>query len=383
MNRILMGCLLLAYWSIGFTASSEDPAKVKAALLQVQNQIKKVEKNIYHSQRQEKALTQQLAGLEKEIGEKEEQLRHLNDKLNDHQKSLQQLKTQEAQLQKTKKKQEEALAQLVQATFAHQHKEKLRILLEQKEWSTLARTNQYYHFFCQARAKQLATLQENLQKINQLQQEIQQAHLAVQTLSQKMSAQQAALKTTKEKRKALLSQLTRQITTAAEELTQLQRQEQHLEQFFKALDKKLATTPAYIEPAQDFVKMKRKLAFPLALANAQLSGLPGKTAAGKKTYIAAPAGTPVSAVFGGRVVFAEWLRGIGLLIILDHGHGYMTLYGNNQKLYKSLGDWVNQGEMIARVGQSGGHAEPGLYFEIRKNGEALDPTAWLQPKTQA
>ncbi len=144
----------------------------------------------------------------------------------------------------------------------------------------------------------------------------------------------------------------------------------------KSLHQKLATTPTYIEPAQDFAKAKHSLKLPISQSGAKLSTLPHLSSA-KKTYISAQTGTPVNAIFGGRVVFAEWLRGLGLLIIVDHGNGYMSLYGNNQKLYKGLGEWVNQGEMIATVGQSGGHAEPGLYFEIRKDGEALDPASWF------
>jgi septal ring factor EnvC (AmiA/AmiB activator) len=96
--------------------------------------------------------------------------------------------------------------------------------------------------------------------------------------------------------------------------------------------------------------------------------------------IGADMGANVRAVSGGRIAFADWMRGFGLLIIIDHGEGYMSLYGHNQSLYKSLGEWVETGELIARVGDSGGLAVSGLYFEIRHDGKPLNPAAWCKTK---
>jgi septal ring factor EnvC (AmiA/AmiB activator) len=96
--------------------------------------------------------------------------------------------------------------------------------------------------------------------------------------------------------------------------------------------------------------------------------------------IAAPKGTPVHAVSHGRVVFADWLRGLGLLLIIDHGDGYMTLYGHNQSVYKETGDWVQAGEVVASVGESGGSTRSALYFEVRADGKPVNPQAWLRPR---
>ncbi len=95
--------------------------------------------------------------------------------------------------------------------------------------------------------------------------------------------------------------------------------------------------------------------------------------------IAVPEGAPVRAVHHGRVVFADWLASAGLLLIIDHGGGYMSLYAQNQNLFKSVGEWVNAGEGIASAGDTGGQREPGLYFEIRRDGRAQDPIPWLSP----
>ncbi|MBN9286403.1 MAG: hypothetical protein BGO43_07040 [Gammaproteobacteria bacterium 39-13] len=362
-----------------FASEKEDPAKVKKALLKVQNQMQKLEKSIYQSKSEEKALTQQLALLDKEIGERSENLRTSQHKMSQHVESLTHLQREEKQLQKTSLAQQQALAKLLEATFQHYRKEKFQLLFEQQEWSTLARINQYYQFFYNARAAQINELQNHLKRIQLLQEQIGQEQQEMQTLTQKLQSEQSELQDKKDKRKTVLANLAKQLSSDQEQLSQLQQQEQHLEQIFKALQKKLTTTPTYIEPAQDFAKMKHQLSFPIQESGAKLTPLPNqKKDNAKKSYIKAETGTPVTTIFPGRVVFAEWLRGLGLLIIVDHGNGYMSLYGNNQKLYKGLGDWVNQGEMIARVGQSGGHAEPGLYFEIRKDGDALDPNPWFK-----
>lgn len=360
-------------------AENEEPAKVKKALLEVQHQIKKLEKTVYHSHAQEKNLIKQLALVDKEIGERSESLRQLQHKMTKRQQDLKNLQNEAAALTRSNAAHQASLAELIQVTFQHYRKEKLQLLLEQHELSTLARLNQYYQFFYQARANQINELQSHLKRIQLVQEQIIQEQQQIQTLTIKLKSEQESLKVTKEKRKEVLSELSQERLTSEEELSQLQQQELHLEQLFKALEKKLSTTPTYIEPAQDFAQMKHKLPFPIKDSLAKITALPHlKKDNSKKSYIAADSGTPVSAIFAGKVVFAEWLRGIGLLIIIDHGNGYMSLYGNNQKLYKGIGDWVKQGEMIARVGQSGGHAEPGLYFEIRKGGEALDPTPWFQ-----
>lgn len=382
MTKCILLISLLLSWGSLFAkinhGANEDPAKVTKALLQVQDQIKKTEKTIYQSHRQERDLIQQLSQYDKEIGEKSELLRQLLYKIGNHTLTFTNLHSQSQHLKQTSQAQQKALTQLIQATFVHYQKDKLRLLFSQHEWSTLARLNQYYHIFYNERAKQITILQEHLKQIELLQQKITEEQLMMQSLSEKLQLEQNLLQEKKTKRKALIIQLAKERLNSQEQLSELQKQEHHLEALLLSLQKKLATTPTYIEPAQDFAKMKKKLTFPIQGQGIKLSVLPHlKKSNDKKTYIAASTGTPVNAIFPGKVVFAEWLRGVGLLMIIDHGNGYMSLYGNNQKLYKGLGEWVNQGEMIARVGQSGGHAEPGLYFEIRKGTEALDPTPWF------
>lgn len=382
-NKLLIFVLILGQTLItqaNIKTKGEPSAEhIQKKLSSVQDQMKQLEKKLFHGHKEEQQLTSQLAKLEKEIGEQSEQQRQLQSKMIAQQVALEGLEKEENKLNQITQTQQINLSKLLAATFAHQHEEQLKIILNQNDLPHYARINEYYHFFNNARAKQIELLQSDLKKVTQLKKTILQERIVLEDLEQKIKQEQIVLHDKKRQRQEILKSLNKQVATVEDSLQKLHQQEQHLEQLFKSLHKSLETTPTYIEPAHDFAKMKHQLSLPIATADAKLSTLPHLTQAkAKKSYIASSTGTPVHAIFGGRVVFAEWLRGVGLLIIVDHGKGYMSLYGNNQKLYKGIGDYVQQGEMIARVGQSGGHSEPGLYFEIRKDGEALDPSAWFK-----
>lgn len=378
MTQTVFLCMLILLLPSSLRAA-EDPSQVKQSLLAVQTEIKKIEKNLYQAHSLERSHVQKLADIEKLMGEQSEKLREQENKIGEHQQELQALEKETKELNQVNQVHQKALSRLIGVTFTHYHKEKLKLLLNPQEMSKLARLNQYYVHFYALRANKIRELQAHLGNVKILQAKIKQKQSTIVELTKTLKDQQKELQANKTERAALLEAITNERKSAEEKLASLQSQEQHLEQLFKAIQAKVSTAPTYIDPAQDFAKMKRRLSLPIKVEGATLAKLPHmKKSKAKKTYIQADAGTPVSAIFPGRVVFAEWLRGVGLLLIIDHGDGYMSLYGNNQKLYKSLGEWVNTGEMVARVGQSGGHAEPGLYFEIRKDGEALDPTPWFQ-----
>ena len=168
-----------------------------------------------------------------------------------------------------------------------------------------------------------------------------------------------------------------QLRSTGTEITKLEKDREHLEKLLIHLEQSLANlpTPADSEP---FVGMQGKLLMPV---DGKISTRFGKRRnAGKLkwdgVFINADEGDPVYAIHYGRVVFSDWLRGFGLLMIISHGEGYMSLYGHNQVLYRETGDWVTAGDMIATVGDSGGQKETGLYFEIRISGEPTDPQSW-------
>lgn len=366
MKKTILLFLLTIFFIFSFPSAANDATQLKSSLVGIQNQIKKLEKTIYQSQRQEQELVKQLSQLEKEMGEQISTLRSLEKKMASSTHTLEDLQQKAQLINQNNQQQQALLAQLIQANFKNRH-QKIKLLLTSHQQLNQARLNHYYHLFYQAQAQTMQALVNDLTHNQQAQQQIFNEQEQIKELTKKITNSQQQLQAKKAQRKKVLALLNAKRTGAQGELSQLQKQEQHLSQLFNTLQKKLPI----MHPAQPFAKMKHQLMVPIPDAHWSVHSH-------QRTYIKAPAGTPVQAIFPGRVVFAQWLRGIGLLIILDHGNGYMTLYGNNQKLYKNLGDWVNKGEMIAQVGQSGGQAEPGLYFEIRKDGQKIDPLPWFK-----
>ncbi|MCW5567873.1 MAG: peptidoglycan DD-metalloendopeptidase family protein [Dokdonella sp.] len=140
-----------------------------------------------------------------------------------------------------------------------------------------------------------------------------------------------------------------------------------------------ADIPKQLSGAEPFADQRGRLPWPLK--GTLRIGFGGRDAGGRQLsglLIGADAGVPVHAVARGRVAYADWLKGYGMLLILDHGDGWMSLYGANESLLKDVGDWVAAGEVIAQSGASGGQSTPGLYFELRRQGKAVDPKPWLR-----
>jgi len=166
-------------------------------------------------------------------------------------------------------------------------------------------------------------------------------------------------------------------------VTKLRTEEQRLADLVKRLSEAMAGFP--VDTDEPFAKSKGKLAWPVQGRVAGDYGQPRGAGPVKwnGVLLEAAAGTPVRAIHRGRVAFADWLQGLGLLVIVDHGGGYMSLYGHNGALLKESGDWVEPGEPIAQVGDTGGQARPGLYFEIRSNGEPVNPNGWMAKRPAA
>lgn len=166
--------------------------------------------------------------------------------------------------------------------------------------------------------------------------------------------------------------------TKDQQLNTLLANKQALEQLVTQLNTPSPKTPVYQQPSQPFVNMQGKLTWPTVGQITQRFGssVDQTSVTSEGVFISAPQNQPVRAVYPGRVIFAGWLRGIGMLIILDHGNGYMTLYGHDHSLFKKVGDVVKAGDEIADVGFSGGDQKSGLYFQIRANGQPLNPETW-------
>ena len=259
----------------------------------------------------------------------------------------------------------------------------LKVLLNQEDPDALARMLVYYDYFNEARASQINQYNEVLTELEQVSADL---NLTVQALAsnhQALQDERSALASAQHQKKLSLQALRHQIRSTGTEISKLEGDRDHLEKLLTHIVNQLTEMPERFD-GTPFASMRGQLVLPV-VGNV-LATFGKKRNAGKLRWegllIEADEGQPVYAVHHGRVVFSDWLRGFGLLLIISHGEGYMSLYGHNQALYLDTGDWVSAGDLIATVGDSGGQTKPGLYFEIRIKGKPSDPQQWCVARSQ-
>ncbi len=252
----------------------------------------------------------------------------------------------------------------------------------------LTRNLQYYQYIARERAIGLNALRDNLGMLKTTQVAIQDQSAELFTLKTEELAQRSNLQKEQQIKQQTLDKFSLQLRQQRLEVTRLRRDENQLAQLVNKLSKMLAQRKPDSKPGNTrlrehaFERLKGKLALPVRGTIRNLFGTPRPdgTVLWKGLFVKSKAGQPIKAVATGRVVFADWLRGFGNLLIVDHGMGYMSLYGNNETLFKQVGDLIKGGETIASVGNSGGNEESGLYFELRHESKPIDPASWLASK---
>jgi septal ring factor EnvC (AmiA/AmiB activator) len=235
----------------------------------------------------------------------------------------------------------------------------------------------YYDYVNRAQADQISGLKEALSTLDAMQQSIDIELLRLDRIQKEQRSVLEQLDGQRNKRKTLLSELARQISSEESQLLELQRNRQDLETLISRLADALADIPADLGQHLGVASRRGRLPMPIEGSVKHAFGQSRGTGLNWQGWlIEAEAGEDVIAVAYGRVAFADWLRGYGLLLIIDHGEGFMSLYGHNESLLHEAGDWVEPGEAISVVGALAGDNQ-GLYFELRKNGKAIDPAAWV------
>jgi septal ring factor EnvC (AmiA/AmiB activator) len=241
----------------------------------------------------------------------------------------------------------------------------------------------YYDYFNRARAERIARVSAEAGRIRELGAEGERVAVQLATLEAAQAEQVAALAAARDERKVAVAKLESGIADANGAIKKLRTDEKRLADLVVQLAELTAGFP--VDSAEPFGKLKGKLAWPVQGRLAGDYGQPraGGTVRWNGVLLEASQGTAVRAIARGRVAFADWLPGLGLLIIVDHGGGYLSLYGHNEALLKEPGDRVDAGESIAQVGDTGGQARPALYFEIRQNGQPVNPHPWIAAKPVA
>ncbi len=381
----LIGCwsLLFSFFSIPLAAEPVDGQEIEEKereLRDLQSQIGDITTKLESTLEHRRALTEQLRISELQIGQ-------FTRKLRDLQKSLDRLRQRLAMLHDNRRlqlieleAQREGLARQLRAAYAMGRQEQLKILLNQEKTDLLSRVMVYYDYFNRARAERINRTKKILGTLNDTEQKIAQEGEWLTRLLVQEQEEQRRLEQVNQARMLVIAALNSEILGKGDELLGLQRDEQKLQSLVKQLQtEQIISLP--LETAGDipFKQLKGALEWPTSGRLITLYG--ALKAVGLKwdgVIISAPEGQEVKSVHHGRVAFADWLRGFGLLLIIDHGDGYMTLYGHNQSLFKEIGEWVKPGETVALVGRSGGRGSAGAYFGIRYNGRPVNPQSWCR-----
>ena len=307
-----------------------------------------------------------------------ESLRGVRGRLGDQRRHGRELADQTRQANERLAAEREALASQVRMSFLTGRQEALKLMLNQEAPARLGRMMAYYDYLNRARSVRIDNVSRELGVLAELAAATESAARELASLEREQQRELDELERLRTRRKEAVTELDAMIGTEEEEIQRLRSEEQRLTELVRELKAALAEFP--VDSQEPFSNARGSLPWPVT---GRVLSRYGEVRAGPQlrwqgVQVGAPAGAPVRSIYHGRVVYSDWFVGLGLLVIVDHGEDFMSLYGHNEALLKEVGDWVAPGEVIAQVGDSGGEAQTALYFEIRKDGEPVDPRAWMR-----
>jgi len=357
-------------------ANNEESQQInKAKLSDIQQAIAKQQSNIFSTNKKRASIEKQLKEDDMAIAKVARSMNSLENNLKSTKKVIIQLATQKQQLTQEKKRQEKLLAQQLRSAYTSGQHDYLKLLLNQDQSEKIQRTISYYQYVNKARISEIDKFQATLTQLLQVSSQHQQEIGRLNTLKIEQITQDKQLKKIKLTRNKTLIKLSKKLLSSQQQLVKLKAEENNLNQ---ALQKLAVLIQTEID-LTGLSKLKQKLSWPV---KGQMHHRFGSNKQGylkwKGVLLGAPVGEQVQTIHNGTVLFSDWLKGYGLLTVVDHGNGYMSLYAHNQTLLKSVGERVETGEPIALVGQSGGQERPGLYFEIRHQGKVVNPKLWCK-----
>ncbi len=400
MWRALICAMLLA----AAVPVAADPAR-QQELRELRSRIQALQQELEQATEGHNEAADALRHSERRISDVNRDLRRLAARQRELADNLRQLAADTRTTQAEIAHQQTRLAELLRERYARGEAEALRLLLNGQDPGEVARNLEYYGYIARARAELIRQHRDALARLTELQTRTREQNEKLDRVRQEQVAQKKALEAEKQARQQVLYALSEQIRKQRRQISTLERDEKRLTQLIarlahlaaqRAKAPPTAPTRAAAPPprpgqavervadaslaGEQFARLKGRLALPVAGEIVGRYGQPreGGGPAWKGLFIRARQGHEVRAVGSGEVVFADWLRGFGNLIIIDHGAGFLSLYSNNESLYKQPGERARAGDVIASVGATGGQDEPGLYFELRHEGKPFDPLTWVR-----
>lgn len=361
----------------GYAADSEK--EMDQQLNAVDQQIVTVQTTLSKDKIRQDQLESDLQKIEVIIGQIGQNLHTLNKQMDLQATKLSLLRQQQLLYQQQLLEQQKALANQVRAIYFIGQQSYLKLLLNQQNPSELARNMTYFNYLNNNRLNMITDLNNLLKQLQANQQQITQQTKSLQVLRDQQNKQKQQFILGQQTRLQILTQLNKQIDVNQQQLSSLQLNKKNLQQLIEQLRQQSAENQVKSLPIP-FAQLKGTLPLPtkgpvILHYNTPIDNSDLLT---NGIMIKAPEGQNVYSIYPGRVMFSGWMKGFGLLMIIDHGGGYMSLYGSNQTLFKKVGADVDAGELIAQVGETGGYSKSGLYFEIRYNGQPVNPEQWCK-----
>lgn len=375
-------CLLFFTLFSPFSQAADDKAQYQQKLDSIRSDITKIEDHLDQDKSQRGKLQRELKNIDKKIARLSKEIDYTKFLIKKNRKALNSLRKELKLLENALFEQKASLAHQVKAAYIMGKHETAKLLLNQQNAVEMGHAVIYYQYLNKTRSHQILEYNLLVQEKTAVKNKITTKTKALAELKKNQYRQKNRFSASRKQRNALIAQLNNKISSNQDTLLSLQSHRKKIEDLLISLGEVLADIPS--KPARDrpFSSQKGKLPWPVAgrIRNKFGSKRARSDLKWNGLVLGIDYGTQVHAVSRGRVIFSDWLQGYGFIIILDHGDGFMSLYGYNQHLLKEPGDWVNSGDVIATVGDSGGQSKSGLYFEIRRHGKPVNPKIWCSIK---
>jgi murein hydrolase activator len=357
--------------------TAQDAKKTEAELKALKSEIEKVSSQVRNDKAASTRLARELRNAEMSVSEVRRSLDELRSRRAENARKRADLAEEKRKHHADLAKERESLAGQLRAAYLTGSEEPLKLLLNQKDPSRAGRMFAYYSYFGRARAETIDRINMSLTEIDRLDQDMAATDERLAAIEAERKAELGKLDSARAQRGKVLASLQVEAKERAQSLDRMKREQGALEKLLRELKRAIERFPP--DNNTEFGRLRGKLAWPIqGKLVARYGENRGGTLRWDGVLLSVERGAAVRAVYSGRVVYADWLQGLGLLIIVDHGDGYWSLYGHNDRLYKAVGERVSSGDPIAAAGDSGGRSQPELYFEIRKGGKPVDPAPWFR-----
>lgn len=368
---LIVGWLSISYCNPVLANNQQQLDQLKSEIQQLKGWLDKAKGDYSNA---DNALRQS----DEEISDVLKNIEKIRRQLQQEKQQLQQLQQQQKSLQSQQLRQQQGLQQQVRQTYQLGQSQAMKLWLSTDDPGSVQRSLRYHGYFSRARAQTIEQITTDLHRLRTIQLDISQQQARLEQTEATLNQRYSRLAEQRQQQKDVVAKLQREMTSNEKNLRQKTEDQARLKALLEEVSA-LATDYSSMRDKQPFNSMRGQL--PRPLKGRIINSFGQRNISARNRWqgwqIAATDGQPVKAVHHGQVVFADWLRGFGLLLILDHGDDYLTLYAHNQTLFFEPGNWVGRGDIIAESGRSGGLTDARLYFEIRHQGQPKDPANWL------